>query len=346
MQSTFGHLFEDDAEARISPEERALLAGLLWPPKKSRISGIPRMVFNLYSNVVPPKLRTVTLKPLRMLRNLAKSEMKPVGECSVNRMVRRLEESGSRRRPWSGNRGAVLISYDIDQKRGYAYLDTVIAQLEKHGLRATFHVLTDWEYNIAWDKIRSIAERGHEIGLHGARHDIGMGLRSRKHIMKELGSALESMPFKVSGYRAPALSMSTRLLDCIRDLGFAYDSSLPMSSMYYHSVESCFPYPIDGGFWEFPITLQDSTLFLDLKLSEDAALKKTMETVGEVREIGGTAVLNLHPYIAAYYPVYHESLLASLPACRDILICTHNDLYRYLRGELIRETPCAEGDVT
>ena len=45
--------------------------------------------------------------------------------------------------------------------------------LEKHGLRGTFFIVINWigkGNHLTWEQVKSLAERGHEIGNHSMRH--------------------------------------------------------------------------------------------------------------------------------------------------------------------------------
>jgi hypothetical protein len=311
FDDTLDSIFVNYDSEIVDLDDKLFFSDYFSPHEPSLQQRIARLSFQAFSNNVSPAFRLACLKPLRLLRNTTKKQIKSPAQCSFNMLVRRLNDCGLIRREYDGYPAALCLSYDVDQKIGYNYLDEIINILLKYQLDATFNILTDWEYQVDWKKISDLNTFScFEIGLHGGKHDVALGFRSRETIRKELEAALSSIPFEVKSYRAPALCMSQALMDVIEKLSFTIDSSLPMTNMYYKSVDSCYPFKLpDNSMWELPVTIQDSTLFLDLKLSEDAAIGEMKQIIDDVVALKGVAVLNLHPYIAVRYPRFHNSIV-------------------------------------
>ncbi len=114
------------------------------------------------------------------------------------------------------------------------------------------------------DLIREIARRGHEVGSHTNRH-VPLHQQTRAEFREELDRTVKHLQDltgqPVLGFRAPLFSVgsvSHWCFEVLRELGFAYDSSVfPIASARY-GIGDCprTPFTIDtpqGPIAEFPI---------------------------------------------------------------------------------------------
>jgi peptidoglycan-N-acetylglucosamine deacetylase len=149
-----------------------------------------------------------------------------------------------------GERGLVLNALAIDledwyhpelvrQKAGSSPASLVeeatrplLDLFEKYGVKVSFFVVGDVAEKNP-DFIRSLFEKGHEIGCHGFSHrplwDLDVGLfreelgRFRDVIQRIVG------PVEIKGFRAPTFSMDNRTkwaLPVLREFGYRYDASV------------------------------------------------------------------------------------------------------------------------
>jgi len=330
IERVLAFVFQDYSPGTLDDEEILALSSLLRPRSPSRRQRLIRLLFQAYSDHLPTSWRLSALRLLRRFRNTRARDLTPTEDCRFNRLVRELTGRGLKLRGYQGKRFALCLSYDLDQQICMQSLGMVIESLAQRGLTATFHVLTNWEYEVDWARLQDARDQGFEIGMHGGRHDIALGYRSHHAIEGEILAARDQFPFEVSSYRAPALCMTDNLMAIIESAGFRCDSSLPMANRYYHQVESCFPFPCGSGpIWELPVTLQDSTLFLDQGLSVSEAFEETLNTIRPVRELGGVSVLNLHPYAFAAQEPYHPRLLDAIASLDDCWVCTHSQVVEH-----------------
>lgn len=323
-------LFENYAPDALAAREKEDLAGLLSPRSPSLVQRFVRLGFQAFSDHAPTAMRLAVLKVLRRARNAKRRPVIAPGECRFNRAVMGLEGAGLVRRTFGGKRAAVCLSYDVDRLVGYDYLDHILGELRENGLEATFNLLTRWEYEPSREVVQGILDCGHEVGLHGARHDVALGYRPRVSRLRELRRAVSDLSLPLASYRAPALCTSPGLMEDIASHGFGIDSSLPMSNMYYYSVESCFAYPLDerGALWELPVALQDSTCFLDMGMNDAESFTCFTGLIDDIRRIGGVAVLNLHPYVAIDHPAFHSKLLSWIRQADDLCVSTQSGLLK------------------
>jgi hypothetical protein len=89
-------------------------------------------------------------------------------------------------------------------------------------------------------KVRGWAERGHEIGNHTWNHYTNLGALPKAELTEEIHrthSALADATGQApNGFIAPAWSYSDRMMDVLAEQGYAYDTSLFPSLLYYPFV--------------------------------------------------------------------------------------------------------------
>jgi polysaccharide deacetylase family protein (PEP-CTERM system associated) len=134
----------------------------------------------------------------------------------------------------------LTITFDLEDNRRdlvaqeprfVAMTERVLAFLEGHAIRATVFVVGELARSHP-QLVREVAERGHEIGLHGLRH-VALGDVGREHLRAELreGRALleDAAQVPVRGFRAPIFSLTPSTAWAVEDIaatGFAYSSSV------------------------------------------------------------------------------------------------------------------------
>ncbi len=153
------------------------------------------------------------------------------------------------------------VSLDLDNQWSYmkthgdpgwetfpSYLDAFVPwaldALEALGLRITvFIVGQDAALERNHDALRSIVERGHEVGNHSFHHEQWIHAFTRERIRRELSEAAEAIARATglvpTGYRGPGFSWSAELLDVLHESGYLYDASTlptyigPLARLYY-----------------------------------------------------------------------------------------------------------------
>ena len=113
--------------------------------------------------------------------------------------------------------------------------------LDNFDITATFFIVADVVDHYP-GLVKSIAERGHEIGCHGLHHeciidpDTKEPRFSREGYANHLSRAKQKLESasgkKVSGYRAPAAYVAGWVIDVLEEVGFNYDSSVSQNSLY------------------------------------------------------------------------------------------------------------------
>ena len=102
-------------------------------------------------------------------------------------------------------------------------------------LKATFFAIGR-EVQYAPARLREAAGE-HEIGSHSFAHDYALSRRSQREMVQDLVQCEEALLGagieKPRGFRAPGYTLSPKLIDAVRELGYLYDSSLLPSPPYY-----------------------------------------------------------------------------------------------------------------
>ncbi|HHV35524.1 MAG TPA: polysaccharide deacetylase family protein [Syntrophomonadaceae bacterium] len=127
----------------------------------------------------------------------------------------------------------------------YDYLSEPTARvldlLDEFGVTATFFIVADL-LNHYPDLVERVVERGHEIACHGLDHSckIHPGTREpliscsefeeRTLLAKEMLEGVSGE--EVIGYRAPNVLVAGWMLDSLEEIGFKYDSSVCVNSLY------------------------------------------------------------------------------------------------------------------
>ncbi len=107
----------------------------------------------------------------------------------------------------------------------------ILDLLDESNIKATFFVLGILaKYRPGL--VTQIADRGHEIALHGQNH-VAMFTLTRAQAKEDISTALKTVSDitgeKIVGYRAPFFSVKKEnlyLLETLAELGFLYDSSI------------------------------------------------------------------------------------------------------------------------
>jgi len=99
------------------------------------------------------------------------------------------------------------------------------------GVRATFFVIGEHLADpFNRDVVRRLHAAGHEIANHTQSHDYRFGRLPRAAKRDEIHRAGDAIQDAVGeapvGFRAPGYDVDTEVLECLTDLGYAYDSSV------------------------------------------------------------------------------------------------------------------------
>ena len=194
-------------------------------------------------------------------------------------------------------RFALVLTHDVETKRGHDKCRQLIAMEEKLGFRSTFNFVPR-RYNVSEDLRRYLRENGFEVGVHGLYHD-GKLYRSRSIFVKRSAQINRFMKeWHAVGFRSPSMHKN---LEWIHDLDIEYDSSTFDTDPFEpdsDGVSLIFPFlvsddPTGRNYIELPYTMpQDSTLFILMREKSTDIWKKKLDWIVEK---GGMAYMTTHP---------------------------------------------------
>jgi peptidoglycan/xylan/chitin deacetylase (PgdA/CDA1 family) len=118
----------------------------------------------------------------------------------------------------------LILTHDIETEYGFEWIKKISSIEERYGYYSSWNIVPK-RYPIQRKILHDLLERGHEIGLHGIRHDNREAFLSRNQLHREfldLKDLLEE--FHISGYRSPAWFRTKRMFEVLSD-HFTFDMS-------------------------------------------------------------------------------------------------------------------------
>jgi hypothetical protein len=199
---------------------------------------------------------------------------------------------------WPGGKQfALVLTHDVDTRRGQDKCHQLICLEEKLGFRSSFNFVPE-DY-VVDDTLREyLVEHGFEVGVHGLKHKGNM-FRSKivfLGMVAKINHYLDS--WKAVGFRAPSMYHN---LEWIQQLNIKYDSSTFDTDPFEpqpDGVGTVFPFLFQKdtsrpGYIELPYTLpQDFALFIMMGEKCIDIWKKKLDWISRK---GGMALINTHP---------------------------------------------------
>ncbi|MGZ4343583.1 MAG: polysaccharide deacetylase family protein [Solirubrobacteraceae bacterium] len=180
-------------------------------------------------------------------------------------------------------------------------LPWLLDTLDACGLRATFFVEAI-NCELYPEAVRSIAARGHELGMHGWRHEQwgGLSFDRERWILERCVRAFGSLGLSVTGFRPPGGDLTASSVGALREVGarwcspaggeFGVRDGLAWVPFEWELVDA---YHLMDSFSELRVSRGDSR-------EPMAAVSLAARFVGAVRSVassGSRATLILHPFL-------------------------------------------------
>ncbi|HWP85964.1 MAG TPA: glycosyltransferase, partial [Terriglobia bacterium] len=224
-----------------------------------------------------------------------------------------------------GKRFAVVLTHDVEGRKGLARVERLMRLEQAHGFRSCFNFVPEGEYRVPDALRQALEQAGFEAGIHGLEHD-GKLYASKKGFLRKAARIREYLrKWNIAGFRSPYMQ---HRLPWLHDLGVEYDASTFDTDPFEPEPDgmgTIFPFWVPGpggsGFVELPYTLvQDFTLFVILREKTIELWKRKTDWIAER---GGMLLLTTHPdYIC--FP-------GSEPSWDEYPAARYEELLEYLR---------------
>lgn len=215
-----------------------------------------------------------------------------------------------------GKQFALVLSHDVDTRKGYDNVFRLADVEEQLGFRSTFNFVPERYGRVSPEVLDELKRRGFEVAVHGLKHDGKLFFSKRTFERQALGINAYLKEWKAEGFSSPSMHHN---LDWLVGLDIKYSISTfdtdpfepqpdPVGTIFPFWVQNSSP---NHGFLEMPYTIpQDSTLFIILQEKTIEIWKQKLDWIAEK---GGMALLNTHPDYMAFggctgdlsYPLQH-----------------------------------------
>lgn len=196
-----------------------------------------------------------------------------------------------------GKRFALVLTHDVEGKKGLKRVEQVVSLESKYGFRGCFNFVPEEEYDVPDTLRERLEQAGCEVGVHGLEHDGKLYQSKTKFAAKAARIRAYVRAWRASGFRSPLMQ---HRLAWLHALGVEYDASTFDTDPFEpeaDGVKTIFPFWVPGaagdGYVELPYTLvQDFTLFIVLRERNIDIWKRKLDWIVER---GGMALINTHP---------------------------------------------------
>jgi len=247
--------------------------------------------------IIPRKIQLLLRSGYRekqVLRTFPAWPIEPTIVNTVRESLRAATRNGEvyRMSVWpEAKKFSFVITHDVEWDAGLRIAPSLSEIEQRHGFTSSFNIVPE-RYPIDWSIVEKLRAAGHEIGVHGLKHD-GKLFQSygifKKRLVKIHQYAKE---WGAVGFRSPS---TLRSLEWMPELKFEYDSSFFDTDPYEPQPGGCcsiWPYFI-GDLLELPMTMpQDHTVF-EILGHKDVSLWK--QKADWIIEHGGMILINVHP---------------------------------------------------
>ncbi len=236
-----------------------------------------------------------------------------------------------------GKEFALVLSHDVDTRKGYENCLKLAELEERLGFRSSFNFVPELYGRVSLSLLDELRQRGFDVAVHGLKHD-GKLFRSRRIFNRRAQRINEYLKeWNTRGFTSPSMHHN---LDWLSDLDIDYAVSTFDTDPFEpqpDAVETIFPFPVfrnsnhyienqasglpasklPSFFVELPYTLpQDSTLFI---IFQEKTIDIWKQKLDWIADKAGMALVNVHPDYMNFnndqtgnleYPVkYYEDFL-------------------------------------
>ena len=195
-----------------------------------------------------------------------------------------------------------FLTYDTDQgwifEQDYLF-EKILDDLNSLGIKATWFVVPFYSQSHSIQKkLDRLLNEGHEVGMHGIRHECRLPFASVNNMIKAFNDWKYFIEdYEISGFRSPWLITTPDLMRVLCKF-FSYDSSIPTTS-YFTNFDKprgcCYTNPFKmGTLIELPVSLPSHDELLRFGYSSEEMDSFWLNHVGLICSMAGTPVMIEH----------------------------------------------------
>lgn len=220
------------------------------------------------------------------------------------------------------------------QERGLAIgYPRMLDLLDELDLKATFFI-EGWNGLHHPDRVQQLAERGHDVGLHGWVHeDFGrLDKFAAERVIYDGTAALGRLGLRPTGFRAPGGMRGPHAARILQELNYRYDSSTdtPMADDPEEGDQFVQPGLLATGLAHIPLrhAMVDSVQYLKRRSGPRPPLElqaRWLSTIDRLAEARATTTIVIHAYVSGVDDTRFAVVRNVLSHARrrgDIDICT------------------------
>jgi glycosyltransferase involved in cell wall biosynthesis len=197
-----------------------------------------------------------------------------------------------------GKKFALVLSHDVDTRKGYDNVLKLAELEEQMGFRSCFSFVPERYGTVSPALLEELRRRGFDVAVHGLKHDGKMFLSRQRFDCRAKRVNRYLKEWKTEGFTSPSMHHN---LEWLSGLNIKYSISTFDTDPFEpqpDGVGTIFPFWVnnsspDRGFVEMPYTLpQDFTLFIIL---QERSIEIWKQKLDWVVRYGGMALLTVHP---------------------------------------------------
>jgi peptidoglycan/xylan/chitin deacetylase (PgdA/CDA1 family) len=213
----------------------------------------------------------------------------------------------------------------------------LLKQLE--GMPPVTFFIEGWNAAVYPDTLRSIVESGHEIGLHGWRHEIWnkQDEPSQRAVIPRSVEAMRQLRVEPRGFRPPGGQGTALLSELMRAHGLTYISEVGFGARVNHDLAHL-PFEwraVDGVFLEPALGNALGVIGAD-ELGLEALVRNHEATMRRAKESGDHVAFVFHPFLLGKDPARIDALFELMEharADRDIWLASCSEVAEWLLAD-------------
>jgi peptidoglycan/xylan/chitin deacetylase (PgdA/CDA1 family) len=248
-------------------------------------------------HVIPGWMRSLVAKGIGQTKRRSAHVWSAFPAWPLDLSADYLADAAGRSSPLAGARTPVILSHDLDSPEGLRNLHADFLRIEESfGARSTNYIVP-CAWPIDHGLLGDVADRGHEIGVHGYDHSNLTPFLAPDKRRQRLEAAKDLIEkYRITGYRAPSLLRTRALIGDLKPL-YRYDSSIPTTGglfpMPNNGCASARPFMVEG-IPEIPLSMPRDGSLIFLGYSPKEILAMWIACAKQIAASGGVVVLLTH----------------------------------------------------